>query len=450
MLRWRIAFILVLLASVFVVSFHQSDPDLLKDSDTHVLLDKIREVHDPLHWFAGDWPLQNHFYRPVSTLSFELDNALYGDNAAGYGWTNALLAGFCVLLLFWFCRELTDKPAISAGAAVLYAVWLSPVRLPLPSLAIGVAVLCLVLGLIRHGRHLSAWLPGFLLWIFIADEMAGKSGLFDRLINWLPGRTASVMAVFALISLAAYARYERVSAGRRAVVLTPLDPPATRSTSVVSVSRWPWIWAILSLIGLALSLGSYEQAVMVPSLLLAVAVTFKINGRSPRWGWQVPFWALLVGYLVLRRVLLPQDVSQYQMQALRHGPGVWIDIASYAIPAGYLLYSLNLLVGQWVLLLNLEPWLEMLAVASNVGAVRAVWSRWKEALPPYLMSILAFLPMAWLQHFNHYHLFPMAFRTLFAVVLVGIGLRWLITAASPPTQQAPLRLDPAPGSLPRR
>ncbi|RYG37669.1 hypothetical protein EON81_05960, partial [bacterium] len=82
---------------------------LLQDSDTAVLLAKIRERGNPLSWFAGDWPLGNHFYRPVSTLSFELDNALYGNHAEGYGATNALLAIACIAALFWMLRELTDR-----------------------------------------------------------------------------------------------------------------------------------------------------------------------------------------------------------------------------------------------------------------------------------------------------------------------------------------------------
>jgi hypothetical protein len=75
---------------------------------------------------------------------------------------------------------------------------------------------------------------------------------------------------------------------------------------------------------------------------------------------------------------------------------------------------------------------------------------WAWLLAGYAMSILAFLPMAWLKPFpayNHYHYFSMGFRSLFAVVAVTLLVRVAISAVSPQGRQAPQRLTPAPGSL---
>src|SRR5687767_2966864 len=105
MKRWGIGLLLVLLSCVPVLLHRESSRYLLEDTDTKVLLQTIRQENAPFSWFVQDWPLRNHFYRPVSTLVFEVDSRIHGDNAAGFGLTNALLCVGCVLLLFWFLRE---------------------------------------------------------------------------------------------------------------------------------------------------------------------------------------------------------------------------------------------------------------------------------------------------------------------------------------------------------
>src|SRR5476649_2125700 len=145
--RWIGAFLAVLLACLPVYLQRATSKDLVLDSDTSVLLATIRERHAPLSWFTGDWPLNNHFYRPVSTLSFELDNWLYGSNGTGYGLTNALICIACVLLLFWFLRELTDHPILSAGGAALFAIQHVGYQRPIMSLIYYLAILAAVVGM---------------------------------------------------------------------------------------------------------------------------------------------------------------------------------------------------------------------------------------------------------------------------------------------------------------
>src|SRR5947209_6221642 len=73
MKRWGIALLAVILACVPILLSHVTTHQLLQDSDTAFLLKTVRERQAPLSWFTGDWPLGNHFYRPVSTLTFEMD-----------------------------------------------------------------------------------------------------------------------------------------------------------------------------------------------------------------------------------------------------------------------------------------------------------------------------------------------------------------------------------------
>src|SRR5690349_12884450 len=80
-----------------------------------------------------------------------------------------------------------------------------------------------LLEIVQAFPQLFRWSSKFMRWLlvlgatmFLCGELRGMTGLSARMIGWLPGRTASVMTVFCLIALAAYARYERTSARRDA------------------------------------------------------------------------------------------------------------------------------------------------------------------------------------------------------------------------------------------
>jgi hypothetical protein len=441
----------VALLSALWVWLHRSrSTELLVDSDTAFALAKIRERGNPWSWFGGDWPLENHFYRPISTLVFEADNALYGNWSIGYGWTNAILCALCVLLLFWFLRELTDEPGVSAGATVIFAywhAWLPGLSDVLRLVVVGV----LIAGALRHGFNVRKYLPAALVLLAAANLLVGATPLAGRTLEWVPGRTALTMTVFCLAALAAYARYERQSAVRaQKAEPGPLDPPATRNTQVSAEPRGAGIWGVVAVLAAALALGSYEQAVMLPATLLGVAVAMRWQGYRVRWGWQFPFWALLVGYLFLRQALLPPTPSDYQDQQLRFGPGVFIAIADYIMPTLAAIPSFASSLDSGILLiLTPGPWVFALAATRDIVAFIEARRRVILAATGWLLALLAFLPMAWLQPFDHYHYWPAALRSLLVAVLFGIGGRLCVIAWSPPGAQAPPRPDPAPGSLPR-
>lgn len=452
---------------LFVIAFcipiwlaRSSSPMMLRDSDTAVLLGAIRERGHPFSWFLGDWPLGNHFYRPVSTLFFELDNKVYGADAGGYGATQALIAILCVLALHWFVRELwADWPA--CFAASLFAIWHLDWGVPLSSIVPYLAAVVFLVALFRRlampvfragtsevenrGSWRNVTWEVFLgpMALFLLSSELGGHQLRFRMIEWLPGRTASVMTLFGLLSLAAYARFERLTAKEVERSPSPYDLPATKSTGVwKQPPRHPWLWALLSCVCLALALGSYEQAVMLPSLLLGVAVVQRLRGSPPKWIWQAAFWGILVGYLVLRRTLVSSEVSGYQAQQFRDGPGVWLAISDYLLPAWrplqFVLTSLDAGIG---ILFLPAIYLAVLSVGGNLAAVPILKGSRVGAigLGGFVLSVLAFLPMAWLKHFDHYHYLPLALRTIFVVALGTASATFCLRALSPPAVLTPGR-----------
>lgn len=455
MKRWNGALVVALLCCLRLFFARDTRPALLQDSDTRFLLEQIAARNAPLSWFGSDWPLQNHFYRPVSTLAFEMDRRLYGSQAWGYGLTNVLLCIACTLLLFWYLRELTDRPWLVAGSVALFTCWQAfetwiPLRIAeLFTMAV------LAGGLLRHGKRVSLWVPAALVAWEVVLQIQITQPLGSTTIEWLPGRTATVMAFFALAATTAYARYERLTAVRSEAVPTPLDPPATRSTKAPRAghgSPFAVGWAILSVVCLWLALASYEQAVMVPAILLATAVCLRWQGFRVRWGWQAIYWLSLGGYLVLRHQMVPSDASTYQLQQFRTGPGVWLSLATYSFPC---LFSIPTIPGWFdqmpMIFFIAEPWRTIASFGSDVATfMQGRLSRQCIFLASgWGMALIAYLPMAWLKQFGHYHYWPEAFKALFVASLAWLAWDLALTGWSPQTRQAPPRRDPAPGSLPR-
>lgn len=457
MSRERQGWFLASLIALLVALARSSEPLLLQDSDTRVLLEHLRERNAPFSWFAGDWPLFNHFYRPVTTLTFEFDRLVHDRSAIGFAWTNALLCAGCTLALYWLFRELTSRISLSLLATALFAAWQLDYGTKLVEWAVPLAYASSALGFItlllrREGRtirKLSAVLAASLgLW-FGATQLAGAAPLYQRMMAWPPGRTASVMTLFVLVSLACTARFARGGRSRPEPTYSPLSPPATRTARIEARAAGP-VWMLGGLIFGALALGSYEQAVMLPVLTVGVALGSRLlfgPARKPLGFWFAAFWALLAGYLLLRYALVPSAISGYQAQQFRHGPGVFLSLAAYLFPTSQEMLAYTGLSGfeSWPIVIG-----PSLGVAANVAAYGIVWrSSWRNyALLGLVLSFLAFLPMAWLKPFDHYHYLPMALRSLFVISLIaGCGTA-LVTAAGRPTIQAPPRRDPAPGSLP--
>lgn len=456
---WGPWLMLPALLAIGIVWNHARGAALLQDSDTKVLLEVIRDRQNPWGWFTQDWPLENHFYRPVSTLVFEYDNWIHGTQAAGYGLTNALIAALCIGLLFWLARELLESPWMAGVSATLFALWLTDSPLPgLAAAGLGWAALLMFAGLLRGDFRskigpvlMAAGGLSAVAWVLnpVGDDLA------MRVVGWIPGRTASVMLVFVLIALAAYTRYERLTASApRPVAPSPEDLPATRSTQVVDPGPFPAVWLGLAMAATALALGAYEQAVMLPALLTGVAIAFTLAfRRRPHWLAHVGFWGLLVGYLFVRSRFVPSEVSGYQAQQFREGPDVFYSMLRMFGPgwdAGSgLLISLS--VGPLVLLTS-TPSMQIWGLTTQVlGTVTVAKDRraWL-IFATLLMAFFSYLPMAWLKYFGHYMLWPAAMMSLCVPLLMAAVGRWVVNAAALPPIPAPARPDLEPHSLPHR
>lgn len=442
MKRWLPWLVIPTLFSIWVMLKHATG-NLLSDTDTAVLLANIRERNNPWSWFAGDWPLFNHFYRPISTLPFELDNALYGNNAAGYGLTNAIICAICIFAAFWFFREFTDNAPTTGAATVLFGVCHITIE---PLRAIGslfwilpcVALIGFTRG--KFKEKLPSVLIAFFVCLFITQILPNTPMDFkSRIVDWLPGRTASTMTIFALIALASYARFERLTAARKPQPPTPYDVPATKSTVVSNPGRAPWIWVVLAAVSTVLALGAYEQAIMIPALITGICITFALNHRKPHWANLAIFWGLLIAYIVVRRQLVPSDVSGYQAQQFRSGPGVLLDLTNYLFPVGAqipILWS-TLELGL-VALITGTPFIVGALLVGNIIALKEAFqsrNRWV-LFASLLMGFFAFLPMAWLKFFSHYHYFPAVFYCLFVVQMLQVAFKTLRVALSPPSIDA--------------
>lgn len=433
---------------------------MLEDSDTRGLMAGIAKRDAPLSWFATDWPIENHFYRPVSTLTLEINHRVESlSNAAGFGLVNALLCILSVAALFWLVRELTDNPLLTALSVGLFALWNIDWQ-GLSTLAnwIYYASWAVPLVLLLPNRDIKRVLSFMLVTGFLVAELTGRAALSSITLGWIPGRTATTMTIFALCALASYARFERYAL----VVPKPMestDLPATKSSKhVAKSSRLHFLWPVAACLFTALALCSYEQAIMLPGLLVGIAIWFRIMRRRVTWQWHIAFWAVLFGYLALRHAILPSGVSQYQNQQFRSGPGLWLELTSWLAPC---LHSIREFIskldgdmlenGMAAFLVTAIPSLVLAvwSVASNAAAYLAMSKKLPMAFGAWSMSFLAFLPMAWLHRFDHYYYFPMALRSVFVVGLFAIAYQMIVTACSPRSIQAPTRLDPAPGSLPR-
>ncbi len=450
MKRWRAAFLLALLSALPILFAWDRSATLLEDSDTQGILAAIRAAHDPLKWFRGDWPIANHFYRPISSLVFEADNALWHENAAGYGLTNALLCFACVLLLFWALREITDRPWPTAAATVVFALWhVGPID-TLSTLVGYAAWLTLLVGAVRHRKDWRRYVPAFLTLLALSSELLPIRPLAARMLDWIPGRTASTMTLFALAAIAAYARFERLRRLPAArVEITPETPPVTRSAVEERPRGVAWPWFAVACVATALSLGAYEQAVMLPAVLVVVALALRLSGARPAWPLHLAFWGLLVVYAGLRWELLPHVVSSYQHQQYSSPrTAFWMEMQYLYPPLGGLLGILETLSTSWLLLLQPDTYTPVVrAIVLTTGYLQTR----KEAvlaLVGWAGSAVAYLPMAAFKLFEHYHYWPMAMRSAFVVAMGIVALRLTASAWCPPTRPAPPRPRPAPGSLP--
>lgn len=474
--RWGPWLTICLLAAGWVLSLRSTRPELLADSDTRVLLYALHREPNPWVWFARDWPLENHFYRPVSTLSFWLDYQtrvaprlpagrlseaefmaalarIAPEAAPGFGWTNAWLCALCVVLSFWLVRELSEIPWHAAGASLLFASWHGGGIAWLASVIV-VLSWSSWLGLARGAGKWRDVLPAWLGGLFLAATLGPTSSFGQHAERWIPGRTATVMTAACLCAMAAFCRWARLSWSRRVRPMRADSTPSTRMSVQTAPSRFSFLWLVASSVAVALALGSYEQAVMLPIVLLGCALILFAKDLRPRWWGLAPAFVLLFAYAALRFLVVPAGSSAYQEQQLRPTASALRSLAELVLPGSSETSPIFIGLGVgWEIVLTATFWASVILLVGNVAFWWLIWKdrRRFETLGWFGVSILAFLPLAWVQQvFGHYHYWSSALFAGFWVLAIAAFLGGWATAISPPEFRAPPRPGPAPGSLPRR
>jgi hypothetical protein len=427
---------------------------LRADSDTAVMLDAIRAsggLSGAWRWFVGDWFLENGFYRPITCLSLVLDYTLYGERAWGYRLTNWLLMVVTALGLMWAVRAFARQIGFPFADALasLSALMFSLQQTGLTSLFRGWSDWWFVVGLLlvvllvyfaplptspvnggetqtpspstgragvgaapspRAGRAgvgaedtqklsckglpTKAWLwrlalaAGAMLWGF--HRLMGTE--YERLIGWVPSRTALLMTALSLWSLYCL---------------------------LIGLQHRRWGCLLLALLLYLLALGAYEQAITLLPLLLGLILYQR--GTSGRMGWVagagvLGATALIVG---LRLMLIPLELSRYQHQQLRSslsGP-LW-DYFSELIPPVRDWHYWQVALPEPSLWLFKEPWDHLVMLMAYAGVLVAFYRQWRLFGSLLLWQAITFLPMTFLHQFEHYHYLPQLGETTLDVALL--------------------------------
>ncbi len=453
-----VGFLLALLSCVPLLLFHATKSDLLLDTDTSFLISKLNQYNNPWRWFTHDWPLENHFFRPISTLFFEFDNRVHPGSNPGFGLTNALICCLASLALYWFLCEVKRSIPVAVAGTWLFVCWtlggwfFGTGWITLIIYVPWVLSLVILVRMIAERKFLWSSIgvafAGFFVWWQLPYNQPDMS---FRTLYWLPGRTATSMAIFALVALASYVRFERLGAASRPErEPTPLDPPATRSSNQRSEPYNAWGWFGLSAVATAIALGAYEQAVMIPTLIFILGVWLRVSGYQTRFAYQIIFWGLVVAYAVYRVQIISVAPSNYQKQQFRHGAGLYIDIFNYAIPGLFgMITALSTLATSVLVIMNDVFWGAVGSFIANVSTWVTIRKTFIKPAIALSLAVFAYLPMAFLKQFGHYHYLPAAMMTLFVICLFESYWPRLIGAVSPGAIQAPKRETRAPGSLPK-
>jgi hypothetical protein len=199
-------------------------------------------------------PAGNDFFRPAVGLSFAVDYALFGNQPAGYGLTNVLLAVACALSLGALLLRL-DLPA--GAAAVGGAVWLFNF----------------------HGINMA--------------------------VLWLSGRTALLLTLFALATAILVVR------GRYLLALIPMTLALLSKEEAVALPFLMGLWMILSPRD-----GRRDRRAVVLWMVLSVAVLGAYMAARHHVGAMVPATAPSYYRLTFAPSDVARNILEYADRAI--------------------------------------------------------------------------------------------------------------------------------------
>jgi tetratricopeptide (TPR) repeat protein len=337
------------------------DAVMLVEEDSRVhSLERPARLLASSYWPGGEETLA--LYRPLVTLSFATDWALFGGAPAGFHLSTALAHAAASVLLFLLLAGLVSTPAAFAGAALFavhpvqteavasivgradiyaaglcFAALLAWSRLPARSTALRVAVPALFL-LALGSKESAIVLPALLV---LLDAAAGRISR-ARLREWLRER-AWPLAGMTLVAISYLAARAAVLGGLAPQSLNPImaaiPSGATRLRSALQV--WPEIlrlfvfpWTLLADYGprILMPAGSWTPRALTGFALLAGAilggVLALVRGRG-RTGFALlwtPIALLPVSNLILPiGVLLAERTLYIATFALALGVALGVD-----------------------------------------------------------------------------------------------------------------------------
>ncbi len=391
--------LIIVLNGGAILYWHRDDGlwDHFENLDVRTILARLEQPHQPLTWFTGDWVLGNGFYRPLPSLLYELDYRLWGRNLLQYKWTNGLLSLACALLLVGWVWEVGRSRSLALIAGLIFTGWQTGLLTGLPNWLLWGAVLATAgIAFWFVGDYRRALTLGCLVLVaglelgFVPNQPDLHQASFAyRAMGWIPGRTATLMTLFTLLSLWAYARL---------------------------CWHGHWSWGVLSLVAFAGALGSYEQAMALPFLLLISGLAIRAKGGRFVW-WSFALSLILLElYLWFYLSTIPMQ-TEYHQQRLRRFYSLGISVSSWLLPPlrGVIdQISLTLDAPLSVLLPAFwQAWLLLIAYLVVLTEVRRQPWAWLGLIG----SALAYLPLAPVIPLMHYYYLPAAFRALWMAQL---------------------------------
>ncbi len=404
-----------------------ADAPLRADTDTAAMLDAMRETGGLAgwwRWFVGDWFLHNGFYRPVTCLSLLIDYNLYGESGWGYRLTNWLLAvltaiGFYVLLQGltrrWLSPVLAEERwgrLLALAGAVAFSLQQTDALTALRAISAWwlVALWGLVYWRAWQARTWKAWLRQhwWHLWLGAGAVFWGwdrlTHGGFDRLIVWVPSRTALLATCLGV-------------------------------WSIWSLIRWGdtgrlWFLCLTCLL-YAGAVGAYEQPLLLAPAVVALAVAMRRE-----WGWRggialIALATIVTGYLTLRFDLLPATLSGYQQQQLRSSPALGIyHLLQTLLPVlSHFRYWTSVGLNPYLFFFK-DAWDTLIADLAFAGVLVAFWRSWRWFGWWLLWQGLTYLPMSLLHPFEHYYYLPQIGQNAVDLALMAWGWRYALHVLS--------------------
>ncbi len=394
---------------------------LRTDTDTAAMLNAMREtggIAGWWTWFTGDWFLHNGFYRPTTCLSLLMDYTLYGETGWGYRLTNWLLAVLTAVgvyaLLGWSTRRwlshlLTEEwqaGVFALAGAVAFSLQQADALHTLRAVSAWwlIALWMLVAGSFAHVWQRDTWKPflrerGWQLWLAAGAFFWGWDRLvhsdFERLIVWVPARTALLGTCLAVWSLWLLLRWGDSGRGR---------------------------FLIMACLLYAGSLGAYEQPLTLVVMMAALAVAMRGSWKWRAWKAFAAVAAIAAGYLALRFALLPAALSGYQQQQLRSAPALgmlhWLQMLLPVLD--HLRYWATAGLDPYLFFFR-NAWDTLIADLAFLGVLAALWRLWRWFVWWLLWQGMTYLPMSFLHPFEHYYYLPQVGQNAIDLALMVWG-----------------------------